>query len=115
MKELTKIGFQGDVCFKRVSEMPDSAKREARNGALIVAHSETGHHHSIDDSGVVRYDVGDPLVCYLQLSENVEHVDVVHHRSFDTHETMRLLGPGSIWKVIRQREWTPDGWRRVED
>lgn len=115
MHEVTKQAAQGDVLFVRVKSIPSKAKREERNGSLVVAHSETGHHHSIDDTGVVRFDVGDPLVCYLQLAENTPHVDVVHHRSFDTHATVRLMGAGSVWECRRQREFIPDGWRRVED
>jgi len=81
----------------------------------VAAHSETGHHHAIDDTGVVQYASPDPLKCYLVL-EGAEHADVVHYRSFDTHETVRLLGGiGSVWEVRRQREWEPEGWRRVED
>lgn len=114
MKEVTNMAAQGDVIFRRIDKLPGEAKREERRGALVVAHSETGHHHSIDDVGVIRYDVGNPMICYLQLA-GVDHADVIHHRPWDTHETLRLLGEDSIWEVRRQREWTPEGWRRVED
>jgi len=113
--EVSKQAAQGDVLFRRVKNIPAEAKPVERKGPLVVAHSETGHHHSIDDSGVVSFDVGDPLVCYLQLAENTHHVDVVHHRSFDTHATVRLVGAGSCWEARRQREYIPTGWRRVED
>ena len=110
-----KTVFQGDVCFRRVKVIPPEFKREERRGELIVAHSETQHHHVIEDSGVVRFDAGDPLRCFLQL-ESADHCDVVHRRPFDTHEIVRLNGgKGSIYEVIRSREWTPAGWRRVED
>ena len=113
MIEVKRMAAQGDVIFRRVKELPTNAAATKRAGRLVVAHSETGHHHAIDDLGVVRYEVGDPLVCYLQITD--AFADVVHHRSFDTHETLRLLGGGSIWECRRQREWTPEGWRRVED
>jgi len=115
MKEVKKMAAQGDVLFRLVDALPSGAVLETRNGALVVAHSETGHHHTIDAPDVNMYRVpGDGMVCFLQLGDN--NCDVVHQRSWDTHETLRLLGgQGSIWEVRRQREWTPEGWRRVED
>ncbi len=113
MKVVERMGAQGDVIFRRVTNLPVGAQAAPHSGRLVVAHSETQHHHAIDDVGVVRYEVGNPLVCYLQIDGSF--ADVVHHRSFDTHETLRLLGGGSIWECRRQREWTPEGWRRVED
>ena len=111
-KFLRNIGAQGDVVFRRIDKLPDGAKAVQEKGRIVVAHSETGHHHAIDDTGVVRFEAGDPMVCYLQLAG--DHCDVVHHRPFDTHETLRLLGSG-IFEVRRQREYTPQGLRRVED
>ena len=111
---------QGDVLFRRVSTVPPKYVRTPVRGAIIVAHSETGHHHSIDATdGVSLFrDPADSLVCYLSL-EGIEYADVVHHRAWDTHATLRLLGgqakEPTIFEVRRQREFTPDGWRRVED
>lgn len=106
---------QGDVLFRRAKKVPKEFKRTERKGRLIVSHSETGHHHAIDDTGVVMFDAGDPLRCFLVL-ESVESCDVIHHRSFDTHAPISLGGGvGAVWEVLRQREYVPDGWRRVED
>jgi hypothetical protein len=86
-----------------------------------VAHSETGHHHCIDNAHGVRFfrDPRNPLVCYLTM-EGVEYADVVHHRSFDTHETLRFLaarGKKTVFEVRSQREFadTKDTWSRVCD
>lgn len=116
MQEINKTCFQGDVCFRRVKSIPEGFEKQERKAPrLIVAHSETGHHHAIDEMGVVVYEGKDPLVCYLQLV-SVESCDVVHHRPFDTHETVRLGGgEGSVFQVIKQREHTPQGWRQVMD
>lgn len=120
MKDISKIGAQGDVLFRRVSAVPAGAVEVVRNGPLVVAHSETGHHHAIECKALSYFEVpGQSLVSYLRFEDGLETVggvDVVHHRPWDTHETMRLLGkPGDVWEVRRQREWTPEGWRRVED
>ncbi len=117
MKTVTRSAFQGDILIRRVGEIPASYKRQTREGRLIIGHSETGHHHAIDDTKVAHFaDPKDPLVCYLQFENGCDGVDVTHHRAWDTHETIRLLGnPGDVWQVRRQREHTPEGWRRVAD
>ena len=115
MKNVEKCGAQGDVVFRRVSAVPEGFARVERNGPIVCAHSETGHHHAIDDTGVVEYRGVDPLRCFL-VFESAERAEVVHHRHFDTHEALCLGGGiGAVWEVIRQREWAPEGWRRVED
>lgn len=115
MKTIQTMGAQGDVMFRRVDNVPLGFEVAPRQGArLIVAHSETGHHHAIDAAGVVHYTGGDPLISYLRL-EGVDSCEVVHHRPHDTHETLQLTGKGAVYQVIRQREYTPEGWRRVED
>lgn len=113
---------QGDNLFLHIGKkLPAGVVETKREGGrLIVGHSETGHHHAISDTGVKMYsDPKDPLVCYLQLGDNLGEaggVDVVHMRPWDTHETVRLLGKkGDVWKVRRQREWSPEGWTRVQD
>ena len=116
MKTIERVIFQGDICIKRVRTVPKKFKRKEPDGPTVLAHSETGHHHQIDDCGVVMFEEPkNELVAYLML-ESVEYADVVHKRSWDQHETVRLDGgTGSIFKVTRQREYSPAGWRRVQD
>ena len=116
MKKVTEFAAQGDVMFVRVSDLPVDAVpfSGSAEDARVIAHSETGHHHTVDGDGVARFEYRDPMTCYLRC--DAEHMDIVHHRPHDTHETLRLLGePGAVWMVRRQREYTPQGWRRVED
>jgi len=116
MKTVKKMAAQGDVLVRRIDKLPQGVTEQAPdNGALVVAHSETGHHHAVDATGCKLYQGSDPLVAYLMV-ESVDFADLVHHRTFDTHETLRLCAPpGSIWEVRRQREEAPEGWRRVLD
>ncbi len=116
MKTVTgrTIVFQGDVAFIRVAKLPKGAKK-AKDA--IVAHSETGHNH-VAERAQVYVDpatVDSGMTLYMKALGN-DGIDIVHHRSWDTHETLRLLGDeGSVFKIQRQREYTPEGWRRVED
>lgn len=111
--EVKKMAFQGDVCFRRVKSLPKEVAEKEMRGDIVVAHSETGHHHSIPEGEAKLFEKldRDPFVCYLQIAG--EYADVVHHRPTDTHETLRLLK--GCWEIRRQREHTPEGLRRVED
>lgn len=103
--------FQGDVMFRRVASLP-AGLAKARGEEHVVAHSETGHHHVA--LGGSYYPTPDPFVAYLVTTRPTK---VEHRRSTDTHETLELLvdGPEAVWEIRRQREHTPEGWRRVED
>lgn len=103
--------FQGDVMFRRVPALPAGSTR-SDGREHIVAHSETGHHHVA--LGGTYYTTGDPMLSYLVTTDPVL---VEHRRSTDTHETLELLSDGGevVWEIRRQREYTPEGWRRVED
>jgi hypothetical protein len=109
--EVKEMAAQGDVMFVRVDELPKTALAQERKGVVVVAHSETGHHHSVESPCAAYFTVpDDPFTAYLTCSEPV---DVVHHRSFDTHRTVRL--DAGTWMIRRQREYTPEGWRMVQD
>lgn len=105
---------QGDLLIRRVDSIPHgAAPAKADNGKFILAHSETGHHHSVAERpGVEFFGTDDPLVSYLRVIDSVEVV-LEHERSFDTHEP--LLIKGGTYEIRRQREHTPEGWRRVAD
>lgn len=119
MKTIKRFGAQGDVVLRRVPSMPKDVietKREA--GMVVVTHSETGHHHAIKHDGVTMFEApANPLVAYLSLDMGVD-ATVEHLRPYDTHETLKLLGnktKKTVWEVRRQREHSPEGWRRVVD
>ena len=116
MIEIKKCGAQGDVRFDRVEKLPEGLVRREGN---IVTHSETGHHHTAHGPELAIYDdpTSDGLIAYMVATGPIE---VMHHRPTDTHETLRLLWDEPevgevIWQIRRQREYTPEGWRRVED
>lgn len=117
MKTADKAARQGEAFFFKVSEIAEGSKEVSpNNGEHIVSHSETGHHHTVSAEGIRMLEhPSDPNVCYLVM-DSVEHIDIEHLRSFDTHETLRLLGsPGDVWQRNIQQEWSPDGWRQVAD
>lgn len=108
---------QGDLLIRRIDKLPAGAKPlTAEAGLFVVAHSETGHNHVIDAKPNVQwYTTDDPMVSYLEVIEAEEATETLlrHLRGFDTHKTIVI--PAGVFELRRQREYTPEGWRRVED
>ena len=112
MKTFIAMAAQGDVLFIRVDSIPDSACRVDTEGrAIEAAHSETGHSHAFAaGSDVWLYSTPDQLVGYLDVKRPSK---LVHQRAWDTHE--EVLFDVGTYEIRRQREWVPEGWRRVVD
>lgn len=113
MKTFNNIVAQGDIYIRRVDSLPNGLVRvERENGKLIVTHSETGHHHVMSGGVVEMYRPKENFDwdAWLVVSEPSA---LEHLRTFDTHESI-LFEPG-IYHVRRQREYVPEGFRRVED
>ena len=114
MKELKFVPpycAQGDLNIFSVSEIPSGLKQltTEKNGNHILAHSETGHHHVIDGNAARVFEESE-FVSYLDVAEET---NVVHLRSFDTHAPISL--PPGQYRITRQREYTPEGYRRAAD
>lgn len=93
---------QGDLLILKVKSIPaDAVKSDNR----ILAEGEvTGHRHELD-SGEVYEKNG---VLYFRVGEGqTVRLDHAEHKTlnFDAGE----------YKVVRQREYRPDGWMRVRD
>ena len=122
MRTFSQSAAQGDVHFTCRDSLPASKTLKALapvNGEIIVTHSETGHNHvmvldrptTADTPAVVMYqDETNPLVAWLEVNRPTA---LEHRRSYDTHEPI-MFEPG-VYEVRRQREYTPEGFRRVED
>lgn len=112
MKTFSKQGRQGDVLFTRIAAIPAGARVQKFEGATIVAHSETGHHHAFAKGcGVTYYVTNDPMVAYLSVEEPSL---LEHHRSFDTHAGF-VFEPG-CYELRRPREYvSPEEQRMVVD
>ena len=99
---------QGDVLLVRTDEpVPESATAVDRDGrGLVLAHGEaTGHAHRIASVLATLY-VMDKAYRLLHVEEPTE---LVH----EEHGTIPL-DPG-MYRVFRQREYTPEGIRNVAD
>ncbi len=113
MKTFQNRAAQGDVYFERVASLPKDVAvvADVTGGVLVIAHSETGHHHVMDARSAEMYRLPEEIYeCFLVVKEPTA---LEHLRPFDTHEPI-MFEPG-IYHVRRQREYTPEGWRRTQD
>jgi hypothetical protein len=117
MKTFNKTAAQGDVFFIRRDKMPVGViPAKADKGRVVVTHSETGHDHVmvLDREAIPAVemfnDKDNALISWLKVNRPTA---LEHQRPHDTHEPI-MFSPG-IYEVRRQREYTPEGFRRVED
>lgn len=99
---------QGDLNFFAVDEIPSDVTETVAE-QHVLAHSETGHHHVVDRATVRVYN-RDEFESFLEVPQEAE---VIHLRGFDTHDKINL--PAGKYRVTRQREYTPEGYRRAAD
>jgi hypothetical protein len=119
MRMVNRMAAQGDFIIMKIEKLPEGlVPVEPVNGQHIVAHSETGHNHVMvaerpdtialyKDPNVKEQDL------YTLFAVVKEGAQIDHLRSFDTHESLGL--PAGNYEIRRQREYTPEGFRRAAD
>lgn len=105
---------QGDILIVPVDSIPANVKPgNAEDGKFIIAHSETGHHHVIEKSRAEVFEAADDaFIAYIKTMG--DGAEITHERPFDTHETV-ALEPNKTYRVHRQREYVPEGFRKAAD
>ena len=118
MKTFETICAQGDVLIRKIDALPPIAKAVAsEHGRVVITHSETGHDHVMvldrkrsTTPAVQMYSGDNPLVAWIKVNRPTA---LEHMRPHDTHEPI-MFGVG-VYEIRRQREYTPEGWRQVQD
>lgn len=112
MKTFKKQAAQGDCLIRRIDKLPDGLEAaKPENGFHVVAHSETGHNHVVQEkSAQLLINKTNAFIAYLNVLEPCE---IQHLRSFDTHESIAL--DKGIYEIRRQREYVPQGFRKASD
>jgi hypothetical protein len=118
MRIIETLGAQGEIRMFRVDEVPSWATpMKKENGAYIIGHSETGHHHVLEAERVAVF--ADPkapqgmTILYAILESAGE---LVHLRGHDTHQP-HAFAPGDKIMFRTDREYDPyaELARRVAD
>lgn len=112
MTKFIKQAAQGDLLITKIDVLPKNLEEaKSENGNFIVAHSETGHHHIVKERAAqLLIDKTNEFIAYLSVKEPCE---ITHERSFDTHQPISL--DKGIYEIRRQREYTPEGFRKAQD
>ena len=110
--EITGRPFrQGDVLVVPVNRIPDERDLESvprENGFVVLAHGEvTGHAHKVHSENAALF--RDPKLMAIFLNVTGEPVALAH----DEHDPIQI--PPGNYRVIRQREYSPDAIRQVAD
>lgn len=112
MKTFKNFCAQGDIYIKRIEALPKEAiEVKPERGQVIVTHSETGHHHVMEAASVKMYRLPDSIMDCLLVVDKPTALE--HLRKHDTHAP--IMFDKGTYHVRRQREYTPEGFRRVED
>lgn len=111
MKTFEKMAAQGDMLITKVDKLPDDLVKQENKGDHVITHSETGHNHVMSSDTVDLYNsANDAFVAFIVVKEPTE---LRHLRSFDTHKPIKV--DKGIFRINRQREYTPEGFRRAID
>jgi hypothetical protein len=99
---------QGDVFLVSCKDIPKGLKPVAKdNLRVVLAYGEvTGHHHSFGDDCDVALLEGESGERFLQ----VENTASLEHQEHDAIEI-----PAGNYRVIIQREYSPEAIKRVVD
>lgn len=95
---------QGDVMLVRVKSVPRGAKLMAENHAVLAEGEVTGHAHRVEVAGLKMYE--DETGIYVDIPETA----LLRH---DEHSPIPL--ERGIYRLIRQREYEPQGVRNIAD
>ena len=101
-KQISIMHRQGDVLFVKVEALPTEPLTE-RKTAIIVEGEATGHAHQLVQGRILQNAQGF-LYLHILLSTQIVHEE--HHPI--------ELSPG-YYRVIRQREYSPEAIRMVRD
>lgn len=121
MQENCGVSFHGEVGIVRadllgVTAIPDGAQEQLADshGRLLVAHSESGHHHYVD-AAQARFYEGANGLCFLSVTGDFAVIQQAKPRTDpDRHQDQKLTAP--LYLVRRAREQTPEGfWAPVRD
>lgn len=101
----TQIVRHGEVILKPIDVLPKEAKLNNEDYKIIVAHSETGHHHilevkdKVDVSKIKIYSWNGET--YLEVPQIAE---LWHQKTGkDVHKTHRIMP--SAYKIILKKEF----------
>ena len=93
---------QGDLLIVKVNELPEGCTKQ--NHRILAEGEATGHMHELDSGELYEKDG----TLFFRVPEDQKTTLKHQEHGPITFET-------GVYRVIRQREYEPRGWRRVAD
>lgn len=120
MKSKTPILFrQGDVGLQRVDSIPTGATPAKVDGRIVLAYGEvTGHAHAIyatDYAARNRIDKSPVRHAKLWDAGAERFLQVIETTALHHEEHAKIVLEPGIYRVIQQREYSPEAIRNVAD
>ena len=118
-KNINQHYRQGDVLIERIAEIPTTAEKQNKSSRIILAHGEvTGHHHALEipdpadwwKQGEISTGNEKPARLAGELFVSLPAGGVVTHQ-----EHAEIALPAGHYRIIRQREYSPEAIRNVAD
>jgi len=100
---------QGDVLIARVDAIPERARRSPVSHGILVHGELTGHSHRLEDPRSALLFSGAAAIGELYLDVPAGGTRIIH----EEHGPIDL--PHGLYRVWRQREYTPQAIRVVHD
>lgn len=110
---------QGDLLIERIAKIPTTAAKQNKSTRIILAHGEvTGHYHALEISDPADWWKAEeispasqkPTTLAGELFVSLPAGGLVTHQE---HSAIRL--PVGHYRISRQREYSPEAIRNVED
>lgn len=96
---------QGDILLIKINSLPPEALEVEAEDRIVLAYGEvTGHAHAVDSNYATMYAWNDDRLLAVRPGARLVH---------EEHAAI-VLEPG-LYKVVRQREFLPEGPRVVRD
>ena len=95
---------QGDVLLVPVDEVPKGAKRLRPKRVILAEGEATGHVHELVGGKVDLFEKAEVVFAKIMSAPQLQHAE----------HTTQTIEPG-VYRVVRQREYSPEELRRVAD
>ena len=94
---------QGDLLFVSIEEIEASATEDT--SGILARGEATGHTHMIRPGQRAA----------MMVAAGIVYINAMQECAVDHQEHKTVMLPSGKWRVNRQREYIPDGWRQVAD
>jgi hypothetical protein len=107
-----RLHRHGELILKSVTHIPDEARLVENKKSLIVAHSESGHHHTLTAPATIRFlEHEGKTYLDIPLQAKLQH----QKAGTETHGT-QVIEPGLYERIIkRSYSYAEKVMRRVQD